>query len=182
LAEIRRAQQEKKELLETQKKIETQIQTRIKANENLLESEKAVIKDMKEVQASKYSELEAQKAIVEETERQLARKESLMKREEYISRVLETFVARKKKMKATGISSYFVHASLNVRFILKEAFLASSYEKTEIRERSSRKNNSLAARGEVPSPANVYKSLLVTGPKLVVSSLLHGLGLNARRS
>ena len=150
---------------------------KIKENENLLAAEQSAVEHVKKIQSEKEIALKTQKATVEETERQLARKESLVKREQYITRALERFAARKREMLTNGYSSYFVNATINARFILKEAFLASSYEKTQIREQSARRNsqNALVLSS---SPANhVYQSFIVKGPRLLMSGLMSGLGL-----
>lgn len=171
-AEIRRTLQEKEELLERTKKTEALVQARTEENERLLALEQKHIDDLKASQAEKESLIVIQKAAVEEVELKLARKESLIKREEYVAKSLERFASRKREIMATGVSSYFVHATANVKFLLKEAYLASGYEKAHIRELSSKKLNSVARN----LTGNIYKSLVMKGPKELLSSFVRVFG------
>jgi hypothetical protein len=171
-ADIRRALQEKEDLLEKMKKTEKLVHARTKETERLLALEQKNISELKASQAEKESLMKIQKAAVEEAELKLARKESLMKREEYIAKSLERFASRKREIMATGPSSYLVHATVNVKFLLKEAFLVSGYEKAHIREQSSKKDNSVAR----SSAGNIYESLVLKGPKELLSSFVRVFG------
>ena len=73
---------------------------------------------------------------------------------------------------ATGVSSYFVHATVNVKFLLKEAFLVSGYEKAHIREQSSKNHNDVVR----SSTGNIYKSFVLKGPKVLLSSFVRVFG------
>lgn len=170
IAEYRRALQEKDDLLERKKKVEASIQSRTEENERLLTMERKLVEELKASQAERESQVVIQKATVEEAEQRLARKESLVKREEYIAKCLERFASRKRDFMATGASSYFVHATVNMKFLLKEAFLVSGYEKAHIREHSTRGVNSMVR----SSTRSIYESLVLKGPK-VLSSFVRAL-------
>jgi len=172
VSELRRTRDEKEKILEAKNKTEELIQSRIEENEVLLASKKAAIEEVHAAEAEMNSELEIQEAAAAEVEKQIKRKKALIIKEEYIAKCLQELILRKKEIMPLGPASYFVNATFGMKFLLKETFLASSYDKTQIREQSAsvrqRKDNVLA---RVPG-IDVCKSLVLNGPKLLMSSFL----------
>jgi len=176
VSELRRTRDEKEKILEAKNKTEELIQSRIEENEVLLASKKAAIEEVQAAEAKINSELEIQKAAAAEVEKQITRKKALMIKEEYIAKCLQELILRKGEIMPLGPASYFVNATFGMKFLLKETFLASSYVKTQIREQSASvrqsKDNVL---DRVPG-INLCKSLVLNGPKLLMSSFIRNFG------